>query len=286
MYVAVLGTHSEDPLVDALQHGPLSRNGFQRWLPFQELLRVAAFFSVVLAASLGSASCWTLFHAWASGVAGSLLWGWLFLFVLLQAAVLPSRLLLAWKPHLASGASAIIAPATDGPESVVLARAGRLAGSAGELMYGWLIIGVVIRFNSAPDVYPWLRSMVGWVLALAFARSAIVDIFQLMVRHPQIREMRYVWEDELEGAVPDSLEAGDALARRRSVHLTKVKHNCQDCGAGGVLNSSCPICLSDFDEGSTISRLPCKHAFHGRCIKKWLRKSSKCPLCMQAVGNE
>ncbi|KAE8688966.1 hypothetical protein F3Y22_tig00110946pilonHSYRG00104 [Hibiscus syriacus] len=39
----------------------------------------------------------------------------------------------------------------------------------------------------------------------------------------------------------------------------------------------CAICL---DEGKIkAKRMPCGHAFHGRCIEKWLEKSHSCPLC-------
>lgn len=43
---------------------------------------------------------------------------------------------------------------------------------------------------------------------------------------------------------------------------------------------TCSICLEDFVEGEKISVLPCKHAFHYKCIVPWLgSKNSYCPIC-------
>ena len=43
---------------------------------------------------------------------------------------------------------------------------------------------------------------------------------------------------------------------------------------------SCVICLSEFDDGDSITTLPCGHDYHTECIKPWLlKRSSKCPIC-------
>ena len=49
---------------------------------------------------------------------------------------------------------------------------------------------------------------------------------------------------------------------------------------------NCLICLEDYSVGKYISYLPCCHFFHSVCIKKWLYKSKKCPLCKTDVINE
>lgn len=41
---------------------------------------------------------------------------------------------------------------------------------------------------------------------------------------------------------------------------------------------SCAICLDDV-AGGRSSALPCGHAFHRRCIRKWLRDHATCPVC-------
>ena len=48
--------------------------------------------------------------------------------------------------------------------------------------------------------------------------------------------------------------------------------------------STCPICLDDFDSGeTTVRELPCNHIFHPDCIDPFLRdNSSLCPLCKKS----
>eukprot|EP00943_MAST-04B_sp_MAST-4B-sp1_P007898 g7898.t1 len=45
----------------------------------------------------------------------------------------------------------------------------------------------------------------------------------------------------------------------------------------------CSICICEYENGEEILTLPCKHKFHGGCIKQWLQQSVKCPLCNQIV---
>ncbi|KAG6538141.1 E3 ubiquitin-protein ligase Iruka-like [Zingiber officinale] len=44
-------------------------------------------------------------------------------------------------------------------------------------------------------------------------------------------------------------------------------------------DSSCPICLDDFDEMSQVLAMPCGHPFHEVCLMEWLKRSNSCPLC-------
>lgn len=41
----------------------------------------------------------------------------------------------------------------------------------------------------------------------------------------------------------------------------------------------CSICLDQFEEGTKIIILPCKHAFHPDCLSPWLKIHSECPSC-------
>jgi len=42
---------------------------------------------------------------------------------------------------------------------------------------------------------------------------------------------------------------------------------------------SCMVCLCDFEDRQECRRLPCRHAFHRKCVDEWLRRSPVCPVC-------
>lgn len=47
---------------------------------------------------------------------------------------------------------------------------------------------------------------------------------------------------------------------------------------GDEYNESCSICIEECENGTT-SKLSCGHHFHTTCVKEWLKRSRKCPLC-------
>ncbi|OWM66054.1 hypothetical protein CDL15_Pgr015480 [Punica granatum] len=46
----------------------------------------------------------------------------------------------------------------------------------------------------------------------------------------------------------------------------------------------CSVCLSRFEDVEVLRLLPkCKHAFHVKCIDRWLENRSNCPLCRAKI---
>ncbi|CAL8094375.1 unnamed protein product [Prunus armeniaca] len=43
-------------------------------------------------------------------------------------------------------------------------------------------------------------------------------------------------------------------------------------------SESCSVCMDEFEEGTTVTCMPCSHVFHGECIVNWLRQSHYCPV--------
>ena len=53
----------------------------------------------------------------------------------------------------------------------------------------------------------------------------------------------------------------------------------------GTVEYECPVCLSVFEEGEEVRKLPrCKHCFHVICIDMWLYSHFDCPVCRTPVG--
>lgn len=42
---------------------------------------------------------------------------------------------------------------------------------------------------------------------------------------------------------------------------------------------TCSICMEQVNEEELIRRLPCSHEFHASCIFPWLRQHGTCPIC-------
>jgi len=53
-------------------------------------------------------------------------------------------------------------------------------------------------------------------------------------------------------------------------------------GAAPPCDTSCSICLMDYEQGDLVSWSPnrsCEHAFHHECISGWLSGHPNCPIC-------
>ncbi|KAK2870775.1 hypothetical protein QQF64_001841 [Cirrhinus molitorella] len=47
---------------------------------------------------------------------------------------------------------------------------------------------------------------------------------------------------------------------------------------------TCAVCLEDFKTKDELGVLPCQHAFHKRCLLKWLEVRCSCPMCNSPIS--
>lgn len=52
---------------------------------------------------------------------------------------------------------------------------------------------------------------------------------------------------------------------------------------GDSSGGTCVVCLEDFSSSVKLSKLPCSHVFHEKCIFRWVLNSKSCPLCRSQV---
>lgn len=43
--------------------------------------------------------------------------------------------------------------------------------------------------------------------------------------------------------------------------------------------TTCVVCMCDFEDQQMLRDLPCSHMFHAKCVDKWLKTNRTCPIC-------
>lgn len=49
--------------------------------------------------------------------------------------------------------------------------------------------------------------------------------------------------------------------------------------------TSCVVCMAEFEARQSVRVLPCRHEFHARCVDKWLRNNRTCPICRRSAAD-
>jgi hypothetical protein len=78
----------------------------------------------------------------------------------------------------------------------------------------------------------------------------------------------------------DNIDGGEILGEE----VLSMEQDVQLLIDLGNLNTTCVICLDNFENGSTIRILECGHYFDGECIDNWLLRSQTCPLCRHQLN--
>jgi E3 ubiquitin-protein ligase RNF38/44 len=60
---------------------------------------------------------------------------------------------------------------------------------------------------------------------------------------------------------------------RKPASIDEATNNCSATELPPDMQTSCVVCLNDFQSRQLLRSLPCRHEFHARCIDKWLKVS-------------
>jgi len=72
----------------------------------------------------------------------------------------------------------------------------------------------------------------------------------------------------------DETVAKKTIETTKIIQLQKIHYSSSES-----LQSTCAICMVNYDPEEEITQLPCKHTYHSPCIEKWLSSANvTCPL--------
>ncbi|XP_043569315.1 uncharacterized protein si:ch211-59o9.10 isoform X2 [Chiloscyllium plagiosum] len=78
---------------------------------------------------------------------------------------------------------------------------------------------------------------------------------------------------------------GSAVAQKK---LSNAEINCLPVNLFDPSNAAektqCHICFNDYAPREELRILPCLHDYHRRCIDRWLKRNSSCPICRVDVN--
>jgi len=261
---------SDDPLVDIVRRDPYAARRF---------IRTVMVFSGCGSAIVCAACGVFLFLYWGRcGACDRPLRWWILIHTALQLAQVPVRFVFLAKLR---GAERMEAPAdgTTGENSLeacvcefTASPAWRASKNVSLFTYGWFVLGIVWVVNAGEcKACPGIYRMTISVIFQAVGR-ALLALLCFRSLFPSADRQRS-GAQQLEAATAKEIAALPLC--RYAARLSEQPGQ-----------TSCAVCLSDYEEGDNLRRLPCGHHFHRRCADKWLRRSKRCPLCMQCIDKE
>lgn len=146
----------------------------------------------------------------------------------------------------------------------------------------WLVVTRTVSNRTLPNLWIFLLIIVGVLCVLVGIISLTLNMRQYFARR-DLRRRIAAGEVDLEALGIKRL----TVPRKHIDGLPQKTWRSADnaAGATGFAQSSCAICLDDYEVDVTVLReLPCHHTFHPACIDPFLEKrSSLCPLCKRSV---
>jgi len=250
------GDRSDDLLVEVVQRNPSAATSF---------LRAVMIFSGVAGAVVSGICMVFLFFFWTnSGLCERPLRWWLLVHTLSQMLQVPVRFVLLARIRAAELAQTSMEECV---ASFTASPAWRSSKHVSLFTYAWCVLGIVWFINAGNcDACPGIYWMTVFVLAQAAARTVVA-----LGSYKRL----FPYEPNREAAPTVEVASPEQIAKLPLVHF--------HAGLFSDADASCSVCLSTYESSDRLRRLPCGHHFHQQCADKWLCRSKRCPLCVQAI---
>ncbi|CAL4947910.1 unnamed protein product [Urochloa decumbens] len=139
----------------------------------------------------------------------------------------------------------------------------------------WVFDARLGSFHRAPRLYALCIALLAWnaiVYSLPFLLFLLLCCFVPMVGYALGYNMNSASVGR--GASDEQLAALPRWRFKEQPDVPRDRdHDDQEC---------C-ICLAQYREKEEVRQLPCTHMFHLKCVDRWLRIISSCPLCKQEL---
>ncbi len=77
--------------------------------------------------------------------------------------------------------------------------------------------------------------------------------------------------DVVVGCTPEEIHRHTLLFKMKKTHRDPLQQ------------TTCSICLEEFNQGDMIRKLHCLHIYHDTCIRSWLEQKKTCALCVAPI---
>ncbi|CAG5136772.1 unnamed protein product [Candidula unifasciata] len=136
------------------------------------------------------------------------------------------------------------------------------------------------------EIMPWPRPSAHRPVPQPLDRSLMFDLEYVPPYRPMVTPRGYILArnhtafDMLQcsvmGATQETIERNTLPHKYKKVETSSAGDADKDSNNH---QEKCTICLSEFETGEDVRRLPCMHLFHSECVDQWLSTNKKCPIC-------
>ncbi|TPX35597.1 hypothetical protein SeLEV6574_g08177 [Synchytrium endobioticum] len=149
----------------------------------------------------------------------------------------------------------------------------------------------VVQDDLDPDFYEctdeeyieWFERVLYAIVAKLYGTMCKASVAEMIVKHLAKDPLGYHETDEFHAF--KKLTTGkevlviERLLLNREIFRRWKPKMIRSLKTRTGVSGACAICLTDYETNEEVTELPCEHAYHTECIRRWLKAHVRCPLC-------